>query len=92
MMIIFFLWANYYFGGARGKGGGFEPPSLLDLKGIAHQQINVWSLHTCITLMTSYLFVNNLWLEFAELFATRPIMIHGFPSTEKDWLNKCSLG
>ena len=40
-MIIFFLWANYYFGGARGKGGGFEPPSLLDLKGIAHQQINV---------------------------------------------------
>ena len=28
--------------------------------------------------MTSYLFNNNIWPEFADLLATRPIKIHEF--------------
>ena len=38
--------------------------------------------------MTSYIFVNNIWPEFAELLATRPINIHEIHSTGIDCLNK----
>ena len=38
--------------------------------------------------MTSYLFINNLWPEFAELLATHPITIHEFHSTGINCLNK----
>ena len=41
--------------------------------------------------MTSYLFINNIWPEFAELFATCPHTIHEFYSSGKDcltvWVN-----
>ena len=36
--------------------------------------------------MTSYLFIDDIWPEFAELLATRPIMIHEFHSTGMDGL------
>ena len=42
--------------------------------------------------MNSYLFINNIWPEFAELLATRPITIHGFHSTGMDYLNKTFFG
>ena len=38
--------------------------------------------------MTSYLLIKNIWPEFAELLATRPITIHEFHSTGKDCLKK----
>ena len=40
------------------------------------------------TLMTSYLIINIVWPEFAELLATRPIAIHEFHSTGIDCMKK----
>ena len=41
--------------------------------------------------MTSYLFIDDIWPEFAELLATRPIMIHEFHSTGMDCSNNTFL-
>ena len=38
--------------------------------------------------MTRYLFINNIWSEFVELLAMRPIDVHEFYSTGMDCLNK----
>ena len=38
--------------------------------------------------MISYLFIDYIWPEFAEVLATRPITIHEFHSTGKESLNK----
>ena len=42
--------------------------------------------------MTSYLVIINIWHEFAELLATRPITVHKFHSTGMDCLNKAFFG
>ena len=42
--------------------------------------------------MTSYLFIWNMWPEFAKLFYTRPITIHEFYSTGMDCLIKTFFG
>ena len=38
--------------------------------------------------MTNYLVINNIWPEFAELLASRPITIFEFHSSGMDCLNK----
>ena len=42
--------------------------------------------------MTIYLLINNIWPEYAELLATRPITIHEFHATRTDCLNKTFFG
>ena len=42
--------------------------------------------------MTSYLFINNIWTEFAELLAMHPITIHEIHSTGMDYLYKTFFG
>ena len=60
--------------------GGRNPALVCShqVKGTAHQQIILWLWHKCITLITIYLFINNVWPEFAEILATRQITIHEF--------------
>ena len=42
----------------------------------------------CIKPMTIFFFIYDLWPEFSELLAMRPIMINEFHSTETNFLNK----
>ena len=42
--------------------------------------------------MSSYLYKNKIWSEFAEVLATRPITIHEFHSPGMDSLNKTVFG
>ena len=42
--------------------------------------------------MTTYLLINDLWPEVAELLATRPITIQEFHSSGIECLNKTFLG
>ena len=55
-------------------------------------QTVLWFLHKCIKPMTGYLFINNIWPEFAELLAKRPITIHEFNSIGMDCLNNTFFG
>ena len=58
------------------------------VKAIGCQRAHFEIFHRCITPMYSYLFINNIWPEFAKLLDTRPITIHKFYSTGLDCLNK----
>ena len=60
----------------------------IELKGIANHEPILKSLHKCIPPMTSYLFINDICPEFAELLATRPFTSYEFYSTGMDCLNK----
>ena len=42
--------------------------------------------------MTSYLFINKIWPEFAKLLPTCLITIHEFHSIRMDWLNNMLYG
>ena len=66
--------------------------SICIFKGIDYQRTILWLLPKCITLMTSYLFFNNIWPKIAELLTKHPIKIHEFHSTGMDCLNKTFFG
>ena len=44
---------------------------------------------TCITPMTSFRLINNIWPEFPKLFATHPITILNFTHLDETLFHLC---
>ena len=58
---------------------------LMEFKATALQ----WAIfHKCITPMTSFRFINNIWPDSSKLLITRRITIHKFHLSGMDCLNK----